>query len=675
MGTISIVLSGLFVMHLRFCLPSLFSACLLILALSLPSAWAASGEGPWTRTPQADVRLLAGQDTPSADGRLSAGLEFRLQDGWKVYWRSPGDAGYPPALDWQASDNLAAPPDISWPYPHRFEILGIQTLGYKQQVIFPLAVQVQDPSRPLALRLAADYLICSTICVPGRAEVTLDVPAHQGSVTLTDAAHAIETFRALVPPAVAAGAPLSGNGLTITDSVLETGADGTPRLALALTASPPLGADADLYVEGQPAGEPTTTLMSGVPAVTRLDGGQRAILRAPLTAPLPDSLTITVGDGARGLEWTRAIPPAGTLPDPASGNETSLWLSMIAIALLGGVVLNLMPCVLPVLSLKVLAFVGHHQQAGEPTPRTAFLASAVGIISAFLLLAGSLIALKSAGAAVGWGIQFQNPWFLGGMVVLVLLFAANLSGLFEIRLPGRISDLAGSAHSTRLSGHFMTGLFATLLATPCSAPFLGTAVGFALARGPLEILAIFVALGLGMAAPYLLIAAVPRLAARLPRPGRWMLTVKKVLALALLGTAVWLGSVLWSILTPPDANNSSTSRFAWQPFDTADIARQVAAGKVVFVDVTADWCITCKVNKAAVVDRDPVAAALAAPSVVAMRADWTRPNPAISAYLASFGRYGIPFNVVYGPKAPQGIALPELLTSQAVVDALTAAGQ
>ncbi len=235
----------------------------------------------------------------------------------------------------------------------------------------------------------------------------------------------------------------------------------------------------------------------------------------------------------------------------------------------------------------------------------------------------------------------------------------------------------GAAHHTML-GHFLSGAFATLLATPCSAPFLGTAVGFALARGPGEIAAIFAVLGLGMALPYLALAAWPDAARRLPRPGPWMLTVKKLMGVALAGTALWLGTILATqtgLLAAAPERQADEAAIAWVPFSRDAVAREVAAGKVVFVDVTADWCITCKVNKAAVVDRGAVARRLGGEEVVAMRADWTRPDDAIARYLASFGRYGIPFNAVYGPGAPQGIALSELLTESEVLAALDKAAR
>jgi len=391
--------------------------------------------------------------------------------------------------------------------------------------------------------------------------------------------------------------------------------------------------------------------------------------------------------------------------------------------------------VLPVLSLKLLSIVklGGVEARTPRRQRLGLLATAAGIVASFLVLAGGAVALKAAGASVGWGIQFQEPVFLAAMAVVVTLFGANMLGLFEVVLPGRAMDAAARASGAGrpekhgLAGPFLTGAFATLLATPCSAPFVGTALGFALSRGPVEIGAIFAALGLGMALPYLLIAAVPRLARLLPRPGRWMIWVKALLGVALFGTAAWLLSVL-AVQVPPtaavviagalaamavvlwlrrrggiairrvhtvaatvlalaavllplrfDRSDATTvqaaSAIPWIRFDRAAIPGLVGEGKVVFVDVTADWCITCQANKKLVIDRDPVAARLKQDGVVAMKADWTKPDAKIADFLGRHGRYGIPFNIVYGPGAPTGIVLPELLTEQAVTGALDQAAK
>jgi suppressor for copper-sensitivity B len=353
--------------------------------------------------------------------------------------------------------------------------------------------------------------------------------------------------------------------------------------------------------------------------------------------------------------------------------------------------------------------------------------TAAGIVFSFLVLAVAALGLRSAGVVIGWGIQFQQPAFLVAMSLLLTLFACNMWGIFEIRLPGWASGLAaGGGEGQSLPGAFGTGAFTTLVATPCSAPFLGTAVGFALSRGAFEIFAVFAALGIGLALPYLLVAAAPGLASYLPRPGPWMVVFRRILGFALAATVLWLVSVLvaqsgigaaiavgalmavtvlvlWGRARWPRASAGAGRALTagavgvvavlaflapvllapkwapapvagvvdgvWRPFDKVQILNHVGAGKTVFVDVTADWCISCQVNKSLVLDRGEVAAYLAGDSVVAMRADWTRPSDEISAYLASFGRYGIPFNVVYGPAAPSGVVLSELLTPDEVLAA------
>ncbi|MBB4313184.1 protein-disulfide reductase DsbD family protein [Roseospira marina] len=709
-------------------------------------AWAPPGTSAWAETPEGRVRLIAARGALNDAETARLGLQFEMKDDWKVYWRSPGDAGYPPTIDWTGSANLAGT-EMLWPAPERFSVLGIQTLGYKHGVVYPIHATVADPSRGLRLAASVDYLTCAEVCIPRTVNLTMDLPAGPGAPTAH--AHTINRAESAVPGDGAA------HGLTLTEAVTETGPDG-PVLRVTVRGEPPL-THPDLFIEG-PEGSwfDPPTVASGDDGTTVLwakAGGLESLAGVPLT--------ITVADGVRGLEAAVAPDPVAgphplaaqaepvaagaAIPDPVRGAEPAApvaagtLLGMVGFALLGGLILNLMPCVLPVLSLKVLGLVGHG--GGAPArARASFLMSAAGIVASFAVLGAVAIGVKAAGIAVGWGIQFQQPVFLVAMIVLLSLFAANLWGLFELSLP---SWLTGAAHAGAvraggddphsLWGAFGTGALATLLATPCSAPFLGTAVGFALSRGWMEIALIFLALGIGMALPYLLVAARPGLATRLPRPGRWMVWLKAVLGVALAGTAVWLLTVLAAQVPPlaaavvaglmalmvlafvlprerlpgravlaglaavaalavpawagflPGAETVGGEAVRngglgpaesgdWQALDVAAIPDFVAEGRVVFVDVTADWCVTCLVNKRVVLDRDPVATRLAADGLVRMRGDWTRPDSGIAAYLARHGRYGIPFNAVYGPGAPDGLILPELLTEGVVLDALDRAG-
>lgn len=691
------------------------SVAILLASFAMPVA-AATTPAPasaWAETEHGAVRLIAAVTGVGEQAAVPLGLEFRMQPGWHIYWRSPGDAGYPPQADWAGSQNLASA-EIRWPAPHRFSVLDIQTIGYAERVILPVEARLQQPGEPLALRATVDYLTCADICVPYVAQLAIDLPA--GPATASIFSHEIARADAQVP----------GNGaahrLTIERVSVQDEAQG-PIIAVSLRAAEPL-VEPDVFVEA-PAplvfGAPRVTFGSDrLSAIMRVDVGNA---EGPPGSLAGTPVTLTVVDGARAVEQPVVLQSTPPLP---SADAPRGIMVILGLALLGGLILNLMPCVLPVLSMKLLAVVGHG--GGERRhARLAFVAAACGILFSFMVLASVLIGLKATGAAIGWGLQFQQPWFLIAMILVVSLFACNLWGIFEVPLPNVLSGASERASRVRgLTGHFLTGALATLLATPCSAPFLGTAIGFALARGPGEILLVFAAIALGLALPYLSVAAFPGIATSLPRPGRWMVTLRRILALALVATALWLiwvlgGSVGWNaalavaaivvvaagllalrrvwpprfrpvstvgvvalgvaaFLVPagPTAQTLSSNQpdhgtgdgVAWQPFDPEQIAGIVAGGGVVWVNVTADWCLTCKVNERFVLGQAPVAARLATPGIVAMRGDWTQPDPAIARYLASFGRYGIPFDAVYGPALPDGQPLPELLSEGAALAAL-----
>jgi suppressor for copper-sensitivity B len=664
--------------------------------LAAPPAQAAEVASRWFVTDQGRVRLVAGQDSVGATATVPLGLEFELRPHWKIYWRSPGDAGYPPQVDWAGSRNLRAA-TLGWPAPERFAVLGLQTVGYENHIVLPVTATVAQPGQPLAINAALSYLTCAEICVPYETKLALDLPAGDGAPS-SDAA-LIARFAAREPARQQTAA------LSLRAATVIPGAH--PTLELRVAASPPL-ASPDAFVEAD-------GIVFGAP---RLAGGAAAnetVMRLAMTGPRAhvadvagERFDVTLVDGDRALE-TSVMPSIG-----APAFDVGFLLRTVGLALLGGFILNFMPCVLPVLSLKLLSIAGTGGQARRHI-RLGLLASAAGVLAAFLALALAAIGLRGAGIAIGWGVQFQQPLFLIFMMALVTLFAANLWGLFEVPLPSAIAQWGGADRGRGMLGNFAAGAFATLLATPCSAPFVGTAVGVALAGGAAAILGIFVAMGIGLAFPYLAIAAFPRLVSWLPRPGAWMIALRRVLGLALAGTGLWLAWVLaaesgvaaaavalvlmiavpvalyllrriparaaavaalvaLAFLIPaalpvPPPPVAAESGF-WRPFDPEAIARLVSQGHTVFVDVTADWCLTCKLNERLVIDTPAVQHRLAAKDVVAMRADWTRPSEPIERYLQTFGRYGIPFNAVYGPARPAGIALPELLTPNAVASAL-----
>ncbi len=672
--------------------------CVLVLLGLLPITAAQAAATGWVGDDKAAVRLLAATDAVGGTDRATLALEFRFAPGWHGYWRTPGEAGLPPTLDWTGSQNLIAA-EVRYPAPVRAVLLGIETFAYEQTVLLPIEAKLLDPQQPLPLILGVDYLACAEICVPYRADLALTLPAGPGGPA-PEAARIADGLALLPVSPEAAGlrvaeARLHGSDLRLTLDFAEP-----------LTAAERAGLD--LFLEG-PA-----SLTAPRPTVN--GGGDRIILDVPVRGATPTEvlaagLTATLVAGERRVEFPLR-PDLGAPP-------AAHWGLMLALAVAGGLILNLMPCVLPVLSLKLFGLVGSGGRS-RAAVRGDLLATAAGILASFLLLAGAASALKLAGGAVGWGIQFQQPWFLAGMVGVLALFAGSLLGGRDLVLPVAISSWAGGLGAGHRSESFLSGMVATLLATPCSAPFVGTAVGFALGQGPGAIVAIFLALALGFAAPFLLLAIMPGWLRFLPKPGAWMRWVKRGFGLALLATAVWLLTVLAALVDPvalalvallalaligamlrlrrglsiaalvgvigiatlpsvaarwmPPPGPQPVRDALWQGWSPAVLTAAQAEGKVILLDITADWCLTCKANKLAVLDREAIRSALAAPGTLALRADWTRPNPTIADFLKQYGRYGIPFNIVYGPGAPEGIVLPELLTLEAVQTALRRAG-
>jgi suppressor for copper-sensitivity B len=669
------------------------------LCLSVAPVHAASTD--WMGDKRGTFRLVTASDTTRGD-TLQIGLEFRYAQGWHGYWREPGAAGIPATIDWSRSSNLAGE-DTAWPAPKRLTIDGLDTAILDNAFVLPVTLNLRDPHKPTVLALTVSYAACAQICVFEHANVSLTLQPGAGAPSAEAAI--VETARAALPQSPEAP------GITIERQYIEPATDKTQRLVVELRSRRPL-VKPDLFVEGTGAGLPPA------PTVAYSNDRHDATLTTPIVFKKPQDapLLLTFVDDGRSIEFSG--------PAPISAGVDRGLLSILAIALAGGLILNLMPCVLPILSIKLFGLARH---AGETRRaiRQGAIATAAGIVVSFLVLATVLIVVKLSGAALGWGIQFQQPWFLAGMAVVTTLFAASFFEWLPIRLPGALSAVTTDGKHGPLAGAFFGGVFSTLLATPCSAPFVGTAVGFALTRTPQDILAVFFCLAIGMALPFIAVSVHPNLVSWLPRPGRWMVWLRRVLGCLLLGTALWLLTVLWSLaglatavtgglaltivlglsalaahwyplerpawpivataflsvgtvlaagFSPDTANGDTTVAMKWSAFDPTAIAGLVASGKIVFVDVTATWCLTCKVNELTSLDRPDVRKKLADPNVVYMRADWTHPNPVIADYLKRYGRVGIPFNAAYGPRQPTGITLSEILTPAAVLKALRDAG-
>ncbi|MGI9279187.1 MAG: protein-disulfide reductase DsbD family protein [Endozoicomonas sp.] len=693
----------------------MFFALCLVLLLSLLNQPAYALSTDWLVNPQqpeARVRLhFSGEEDPDSR-QLSAALEVQLSGDWKTYWRSPGEAGIPPEVDWrikqeQGSSNIENV-EWLWPLPERIEMLGLHTFGYKNGTVFPLLIQVEDLNKPVSVSATLQLSSCTTICVLTDYDIQLDfIPSELE--TDPEASFLIDKALSQVPTY------MPDTGLSTESAVWDKGSN-----KVVVTANSEAGweEDVDVIIDGQ------EDITFSVPTI-KIQGNQlKAVMEASSWLGDYDlsgeSVTITLLNGDSALEKSLPVDKGMVSSLPGDTNAASL-IVLLGLALLGGLILNLMPCVLPVLGMKLSSVLHASGQEANLT-RKQFLSSAAGIIFSFWLLATFLWVLKLTGNSIGWGIQFQNPWFIGFMVAITALFAANLMDLFEIRLPSFMTTKLATTGDNSTAGHFVQGMFATLLATPCSAPFLGTAVAFALSTNSFNLFAIFTALGIGLALPYLLIAARPSLLKWMPKPGNWMINLRRILALMLLATTLWLTSLLqaflpvyllliialiptvlilhrlltnmmphsgkglvllpalflslaivlfgaWSagLFTP---EKSTSNNLTWQPLQEQEIASLVAEGKTVFVDVTADWCITCKANKIRVIDRDPTNSLLQKDGVVTMKGDWTRPSDEINAYLQKNRRFGVPFNIVYGPGAPEGLPLPVILDHETVAAAI-----
>jgi thiol:disulfide interchange protein/DsbC/DsbD-like thiol-disulfide interchange protein len=650
---------------------------------------------------------------------FEVGVLLEMAPGWHTYWEYPGDAGLPTSIQWTLPEGFVAGP-IQWPLPHRVVEPGdIQVYAYKDKVFLLTAIvapaEIKDAT--VSLRAKVDWLVCAEICIPGSADLELALPT--GTQPSAANAELFEQFRASLP---AATPPPYELRWASSASSLDLNVSGLKDVkAVDLFPLPPKGEQV-----GHPKGGP---VRDGSATITL---GEAVDFRGVLV--------VESDEGRRGWLVSSSEPSGEAVArssgiSPKGAAQPGLWQALF-FGFIGGLILNLMPCVLPVISLKIF---GSIRQAGDH-PETILrhgLAFIAGIFVWFLGLGLVVVALKFAGSEVTWAFQFQNPWFNFVISCIVVVFALNLFGVFEIVLPGRTTTaLADISSQEGYSGSFFQGIFATLLATPCTAPFLGTALGFAFSQSWLVILAMFGSVALGMSAPYFFLSARPGWMRLLPKPGAWMERVKQFMGFPLLATLLWLLYILgnqrgldavirtsafllclalacWiygafcgplssqrtriaslvlvlllvifgarSFLpgifaesqVPQVGAKPAGSGLAWRPFSQKELDRLLKEGHAVFVDFTADWCISCKFNERTAIDVPAVREAFAKDDIVAMKADWTNANPEITAALKKFGRVGVPFYVLYPRGKPdQPIILPELLTEKMVLEALSKA--
>lgn len=668
---------------------------ILVLTTSLICGSAARAiESEWAVSSEARSRLISGVSASGLSSAAPMGFEIRLKEGWKTYWKAPGPQGYPPNFDWAGSDNVRKL-DVTWPTPTRFNVLGYDSIGYTGDVLLPLSVSIDDPSKPAQLDLKVEFLTCKEICIPQFAQFNIFLPA--GSPQPTVYSFAIDQARGLSPAPAGAGFGVERVSLSTKTNPAELILEGKAPFTVQ---------EGDLFIDG------LSGYFFSAPKIDVLSGDRFRLTSVSTSIPpafpsLGQEATYTLV--LNGQSFSQKASLSQLSADPIGPRELLL---IVALALVGGFVLNFMPCVLPVLAIKLTSVLSHFDDSRRAI-RMGFLATSAGILVSFLGLALGAIALKHLGMTVGWGMQFQEPFFVAVMVFVMALFACNLWGFFEFSLPQGIARISDNRPTSGLGGAFWTGVLVTLLATPCSAPFVGTALTFALSRGAFEIIVVFVAMALGLCLPYLLTALFPSAVKMLPRPGRWMQAVRIGMGFLVALTGAWLLWVLFnqtglvasvvvgiaSVLivgffscfraqvrwlatlctiiaafialeiTQVAPERASFDSVKWIKFDELDISRRIDSGEIILVDVTAEWCVTCKWNKAAVLYNDPILNLLT-DDVTPIQADWTRPNNVISDFLARNNRFGIPFNIVYGPGAKEGIVLPELLSAGAVMQAI-----
>jgi thiol:disulfide interchange protein len=665
------------------------------------------------------AELLADANAVVPGKTFSVGLLLRMAPSWHTYWKFSGDAGLPTELKWKLPAGWKIG-EIQWPIPLKTIDPGdIQTYGYENEVL--LIQEIRPPSKvdnPL-VKLSADasWLVCEKICIPGSTTFQLELPISTTSQPVNTELFA--RYRRLLP-----------QNWPGANAVTANWSRAGPDLRLKVTSETLANYPAiDFYPlpeQGTVIGHPTIESRNKKEVVFRIPIESSEKTLASIAGLIVFSQQPNGDDRAA---WQIATPSIVSASRPVA---TGGIFTFLLLGFLGGIILNLMPCVLPVISLKIFGFIQHAGQSRQKILRSG-LAFTIGIFAWFIALALLLIALKAAGREVTWGgFQFTNAYFVLALSVIVLVFALNLFGVFEISLPQSMTrGLLSTAQRKDDLGSFFQGVFATVLATPCTAPFLGTALGFAFSQSPAVIVSMFVAIAAGMSSPYLLLSAQPAWLRFLPKPGPWMLHVKQFMGFLLLATllfllyvlgaqrglegAIWascfllvigvacwmkgafivpmatarkravvlvlilmllLGSGLYFIgekfrLTTL-ASADSRLRGDWQPFTLERLQAELDQGRAVFVDFTAAWCLTCKFNEANVLETAAVREAFQRYGVVKLKADWTNGDPTITKLLQQFGRPGVPLYVLYPAKSEKPIVFPELLTKSIVLEKLEA---
>ncbi len=666
---------------------------LIILAIGLFSTAGYSLSSDWANSEKSKVRLISPITASNNNDQLILALEYELEEEWKTYWKSPGGGGFPQKIIWNNSSNVK---DIKilWPEPIEFEILGLKSIGYKDKVIFPLIVDIEDNQKETNLNLNINYLVCRDVCIPGNANIFLNLPSGDGAYT--DYFFEIEKVLSttlnnnidFTPISNFSFNAIENNNNVIFDIEISTSS---------------FFDDPKIFIHtpfGLPVVEPINNYSLDFQKLNT-----SLYYSADQFNEKKFPIEIFFYDNNHSFKVEKNVEIENV--DKNISINTSL-VYLLLISLLGGFILNLMPCVFPVLSLKLLSVISTE----DKKIKSSFFITVLGIITSFLILGAFFAILKQINISISWGMQFQEPYFLMFILIIISMFFLNTLGLFQINLPSFLysSKILNSGNNF-YTKNFFNGFFATLLATPCSAPYLGTAVTAAFTQSTTYLFLIFFFMGIGMSLPYLIIAFFPTLISFLPRSGKWMIYFKYFLSLLLLVTLIWLLSVLNNyfnylfiitftvllilisailkfrtyqlpliislififFLTPllnsfqkiKEENYKSNK---WLDFNSKSIPETIANNEIIFLDITADWCITCKFNKINVLNSETISEFFDSQEVTLIKADWTQPNEKINKFLKKYNKFGIPFNAFYSSKFPEGIVMNEILTEKQIFE-------
>jgi thiol:disulfide interchange protein DsbD len=639
-------------------------------------------------------------------GTLQAGLVLTIEEHWHVYWVNAGDAGAPPTITWTLPPGITAGP-IQFPPPERLPLGPLMDFGYEDGVAYPVLLTASPTMKPGKVHLDArvTWLVCSSVCLPGKAHLGIDVDVVPGPLPKPPAVGALGSALATLPRPLPAKMNISAIGdakqilVTLKTGTQEQNAEFFPF------DQDQIDNAAEQRVEPLPDG--VEIWLQRASDSTSLPKTLHGLVELSSTEAYDTTATVTPG--------TVPTPPpaAKTLTETNSGTDLNVF-SAIGLAFLGGLILNLMPCVFPVLFLKGLALVNSSNEE-RSRQRAHGVMYTLGIVASFWVIVGALLVLRAGGRELGWGFQLQSPGFVAVLAALIFFLGLSLAGQFELGLS--LTSAGGDlAKRPGLAGSFFTGVLATVVATPCMAPLMGAAVGFALTAPSWVTFVVFTALAVGLALPFLVLSMQPQWTKLLPRPGAWMEVLKQATSVMLFGTAIWLvwvygqlnapngvdrmvwllsgflvlaiagwvlgrwpakwGSaiaavVLIAIALALPLRKPPVDTLVWQPYTEANFATARATGDPVFIDFTAAWCLSCQVNERVVLKSQDVEKALVKSHVQLLKADWTQYDPAITKELAAVGRSGVPTYVIYPPgKVSNADVLPEFLTKDVVLTAI-----